>query len=197
MSTRDYSGGEIVVTAHPPERGRTGSPVTLACGCCCCCCCCLHMVGGVIGGLAGSVLPVAARPKIMYDPDAPFPFRRDEFYDEEEIMFSPTLLYWLFVAGLTSLVSLIWFMTYGGFSQPEYLLWGFLIAVFAFLPFLQLGASLLTCLVVAVFYTDKRTAFVRVGKITLWSFVGALIGTGVMFGACIAMTGGSALKNLF
>ncbi len=145
------------------------------------------MVGGIIGGLTGSVLPVAARPKVMYDPDAPFPFRRDEFYDEEEIMFSPTLLYWLFVAGLTSLVSLTFFATQGGMTQPEYLLWGFLLAVFGLLPFLQLGASLLSCIVVAIFYTDKRTAFVRVGKITLWSFVGALVGTGVMFGVCVAM----------
>jgi hypothetical protein len=196
MSRHDHSG-EIVVTSHPPERGRLVSPVTLACGCCCCCCCCLHMVGGVIGGLTGSLLPVAPRPKMVYDPDAPFPFRRDEFYDEEEILFSPTLLYWLLVLGLTSLFSVGWFVAEGGMAQPEYLLWGFLLAVFGLLPFLQLGASLLTCLVVAVFYTDKRTAFVRVGKITLWSFVGALIGTCVMLGACIAMTGGSVFKNMF
>ena len=112
-------------------------------------------------------------------------------------MFSPTLLYWLFVAMLTSGFSMWFFIFQGGLSQPEYLLGGFLLAVFVFLPLIQLGASLLTCGAVAIFYTDKRTAFVRVGKITLWGFVGALIGTGIMFGACIAMTGGSVLKDLF
>src|SRR3954454_15849281 len=135
--------GEIVVTTHPPERGRQTAPVTLACGCCCCCCCCLHAVGGALGGLTGSLLSVAPRPKVMYDPDAPFPFRRDEFYDEEEIMFSPTLLYWLFVAMLTSGFSMWFFIFEGGFSQPEYLLGGFLLAVFVFLPLIQLAASLL------------------------------------------------------
>ena len=188
--------GEISVTAHPPERGRFGSTVTLACGCCCCCCCCLHTIGSGVGGLVGSLLPVSPRPKKMADPSAPFPFRRDEFYDEEEMMFSPTLLYWLMVSVLLSLGG-GWFfvsdgMRSGPFRHPEYLFYGFLIAAIGFLPFIQLGASLLSCLAVAIFYTDKRTAFIRIGKITLWSFVGGLIGTGIMFGFCVAM---GAFKN--
>jgi hypothetical protein len=187
--------GDVIVTAHPPERGRQASTVTLACGCCCCCCCCLHSVGSAVGGLVGSMLTIKARPKINYDPSAEFPFRRDEFYDEEEIMFSPTLMYWLMVAIVTSLGSAWFFLQKGTFSQPEYLLYGFLLAAIAFLPAIQLGASLLTCVAVAIFYTDKRTAFIRVGKITLWSVVGTLIGSAIMFGCCVAMTGGNVLKN--
>jgi hypothetical protein len=187
----------VVVTAHPPERGRQGATVTLACGCCCCCCCCLHTVGSAVGGLVGSMLPIKARPKINYDPSAPFPFRRDEFWDEEEIMFSPTLMYWLMVSVLTTIGSVWFFVQEGTFKRPEYLLYGFLLAAIGFLPAIQLGASLLTCILVAVFYTDKRTAFIRVGKITLWSVVGTLIGTGIMLGLCVALTGGSVLKDIF
>ena len=181
---------EVMVTAHPPERGRQASTVTLACGCCCCCCCCLHAIGSAAGGLVGSLLPVEARPKQMADPSAPFPFRRDEFFDEEEMMFSPTLLYWLMVSMVTSVGSIWMFLNDGTFTHPEYLLWGFLIAAIGFLPVVQLAASLLCCIVIAMFYTDKRTAFIRIGKITLWSFVGALIGSGVMFGICVLWMGG-------
>jgi hypothetical protein len=187
------NAAEVIVTAHPPERGRQASTVTLACGCCCCCCCCLHTIGSAAGGLVGSLLTVGSRPKQTYDPSAPFPFRRDEFFDEEEMMFSPTLLYWLMVSMVTSVGSIWMFVSDGTFSHPEYILWGFLIAAIGFLPFIQLIASLLSCVVVAMFYTDKRTAFIRIGKITLWSFVGALIGSAVMFGACVALGGFSKL----
>jgi hypothetical protein len=195
--THAANDSEVIVTAHPPERGRQGSSVTLACGCCCCCCCCLHTVGGAVGGLVGSLLPVKSRPKINYDPAAPFPFRRDEFYDEEEIMFSPTLMYWLMVAVVTSLGSTWFFIQEGTFTHPEYLLYGFLVAAIGFLPAIQVVASLLTCILVAIFYSDKRTALIRVGKITLWSVVGTVIGTAIMFGTCVALSGGSVLKNLF
>src|SRR5436190_20113887 len=104
---------DIEVTAHPPERGRQSATVTLACGCCCCCCCCLHTIGGAVGGLVGSLLPIAPRPKINIDPNAEFPFRRDEFFDEDEVMFSPALLYWLLVLTLTGAVSVYIFFAAG------------------------------------------------------------------------------------
>src|SRR4051794_12873011 len=71
-------GGRIRFTARPPER-HGGKPVTLAVGgCCCCCCCCLHTIGGIIGGITGSVRPIPRTPRHINDPNFPFPFRRDE-----------------------------------------------------------------------------------------------------------------------
>lgn len=45
----------IHVEVHPPERGRRRG-VVLCNGCCCCCC--LFTVGGLVGALIGSALPV-------------------------------------------------------------------------------------------------------------------------------------------
>jgi hypothetical protein len=167
----------IRVTTHPPERGQTGSPVILPCGCCCCCCCCLHSLGGIIGGIVGTTLPVAPAPRPV-DPDFPFPFRRDEF-DEGSPVLPMGLLYWLLV-GLGILVA----VAVGAWSsghqriRPDDLLVGAVVALI-FLPAVQLAASLVA-LVAVLFYPDKRAAAVRLGKITLWSFVGAIIGTGAM-----------------
>src|SRR5207249_4307610 len=92
----------IRITTHPPERPSGVVPITLACGgCTCTCCCCLHTVGGVIGGIAGSLRPIQQTPRRILDPNFPFPFRRDE----EELIdtgLSPTLLYWLLLSFLVA-----------------------------------------------------------------------------------------------
>src|SRR5579872_7199469 len=130
----------VQVTAHPPERARRGAPVLLPCGCCCCCCCCLHTIGGLAGGVVGSVLQIRPRPRPV-DPDFPFPFRRDEL-DEEAPAFSPALLYWLLVSFLMA-VTAVWYYlaeaTRGPLAgDPQNLLFGLLIAVMI-LPGLQVG----------------------------------------------------------
>ena len=68
---------------------------------------------------------------------------------------------------------------------------GGLIALFC-LPAIQLVASLLAVLVAAIFYTDKASALIRVGKITLWCFVGTTVGVLIMFALCggMGMLGG-------
>src|SRR5690349_21292142 len=96
----------IELIAHPPERGQRAGPVVLPCGCCCCCCCCLHTLGGLIGGLVGSVKPITPRPHPV-DPDFPFPFRRDEFDIEGQVV-SAGALYWLLVCFGIGLVSVWW-----------------------------------------------------------------------------------------
>jgi hypothetical protein len=168
-------------TAHPPERRRQGSPVILPCGCCSCCCCCLHTLGSLIGGIVGSTQPIRARARPV-DPDFPFPFRRDEFDVEAETL-PAGALYWLLVClGLG--VGSLWYFLSEGARRPEDLFYGFLVSLIFALPVVQLGASVVAALIVAVFYADRATSMIRVGKITLWSLVGTGIGIAIMGGFC-------------
>jgi hypothetical protein len=114
------------------------------------------------------------------DPDFPFPYRRDEF--EEEGTIPAGILYWLLVSFLMAVVAVVYYVKEGA-TRPEDLLIGLLVALMV-LPGLQLGASALAAVGVAFFYGDKRPALVRVGKITLWSFVGTLAGMALMGGCC-------------
>jgi hypothetical protein len=171
--------GPVRVEAHPPERLRRARTVTLPCACCSCCCCCLHTVGGLIGGVVGSVTVLPARTRPV-DPDFPFPYRRDEL-DEEAPVVPAGLLYWMLVS-LLMVLTAGWFYVDQGARNPQDLLVGLLVGIFV-LPALQLGASLLTVIAVAVVYRDKANAFRRVGHITLWSFVGTLAGL-LLMGGC-------------
>jgi hypothetical protein len=54
------------------------------------------------------------------------------------------------------------------------------------LPALQLIASLLTAVAILIFYPDKSYPLTRIGRITLWSFVGALMGVLAMAG-CVGI----------
>ena len=183
---RPPSPGPVRVTAHPPERARRGAPVILPCGCCCCCCCCLHTIGGLAGGVVGSVLRIRPWPK-PDDPDFPFPYRRDEF-DEESPAFSPALLYWLLLSFLIAVTAVWYYLSSSGSrgplsGNPQELLIGLFIAIMI-LPGLQVGASVLAALAIALFYGEKYAPLMRVGKITLWSVVGTLVGLLLMGGFC-------------
>jgi hypothetical protein len=176
----------VRVTAHPPERARRGAPVILPCGCCCCCCCCLHTIGGLVGGVVGSVAQIRPHPRPV-DPDFPFPYRRDEL-DEEAPAFPPALLYWLLVSFLVAVTAVWYYLSSSGShgplsGNPQELLIGLFIAVMI-LPGLQVGASVLAVLGIALFYGDKTVPLIRVGKITLWSFVGTIAGL-VLMGGCL------------
>ena len=168
-------------TAHPPERRRPGGPVILPCGCCSSCCCCLHTLGGLIGGLVGTTAAIKPRARPV-DPDFPFPYRRDEFDVEGESL-PAGALYWLLVCLGLAVGSLWFFMSEGG-RRPEQLFYGFMLTLFIFLPAVQLGAAAVAAVIVFLFYTDRVTAALRIGKITLWTVVGTGIGIGVMGGFC-------------
>jgi hypothetical protein len=170
----------IEVTAHPPERGRGGRPVVLPSGCCCCCCCCLHSLGSLVGGIVGSVQQIQAPPRPV-DPDFPFPYRRDEFEVGGPVL-PVGILYWLLVCfglGATG----VYYFLFEGRQRPDSLFMGVLVGLF-FLPAVQLGASVVAGLAVLCFYSDKATAGIRLGKITLWSVVGTIIGVVAMGGCC-------------
>ncbi len=170
----------IHVEAHPPERRRQGGPVILPCGCCCCCCCCLHSLGSLVGGIVGTVQPVKTGPRPV-DPDFPFPFRRDEFELEGPVL-PVGILYWLLVCfGLG--VCAVWYVLAEGVNRPESLYAVLFIWILG-LPAVQLGASLVAAIAVAFFYSDKAAAAARIGKITIWSVVGTLIGIAAMGGCC-------------
>jgi hypothetical protein len=174
----------LTITRHPPEHGAAGSPEVLPAGCCCCCCCCLHTLGGLVGAITGSISPVAPTP-VRMDPDAPFPFRRDEFEDEGPVL-PVTALYWLLVLFLISATA-VWYYINQGATNPESLGVGLVIA-FMILPALQLCASVLAFAAVGLFYPSRSTPLRRVGKITVWSFAGTLIGVALMGGCCGVLT---------
>jgi hypothetical protein len=170
---------EVVLTVHPPERPRPAATVTLPCGCCCCCCCCLHTIGGLIGGIAGSVTPMQYEPRPV-DPDFPFPFRRDEV--EEDTLLPAGVLYWLMLSVLI-VITALWYWLNEGTRRIDDLYVGVLVALF-FLPGLQLGASFLAAIVAGLVYTDRVNALKRIGRITGWSLAGTAVGIAVMGGLC-------------
>jgi hypothetical protein len=185
MAARDP---ELTIIRHAPERGKGAAPQILPAGCCCCCCCCLHTMGGIAGAIVGSATRMESRPVYETDPDSPFPFRRDVF-EEDVPLISPVLLYWLAVAlavfvtvGVTAL------MIGGGpgMNDPFSLLAaGFFVAVML-LPGLQLIASLVAVVLVAIFYPERGYSLRRLSRITLYCFGGALVGT-LLMGGCLGV----------
>jgi hypothetical protein len=171
----------LTIQTHPPERGQPAGAGAPPAGCCCCCCCCLHTLGGLIGAVSGSVSPIAPRPLILEDEDSPFPFRRDIIQDEGPFI-PATLLYWMLVSFLIGVTTVAAYVKNGA-ANPQDLGLGLLLA-FMILPALQLGASLLSCVVIGLFYPAKGVPLVRIGRITLWSFVGTGAGLLVMGGCC-------------
>jgi hypothetical protein len=114
------------------------------------------------------------------DPDFPFPFRRDEFEAEGQVV-SAGALYWLLVCFGAGLVT-IWPAVVER-RHPDNLFAGLFITVMV-LPAVQLAASAVAIGIVFLFYADRATAAIRIGKITLWSFVGTIIGIAIMGGFC-------------
>jgi hypothetical protein len=180
----------IQLTAHPPERHRRADPVILPCACCCCCCCCLHSVGSALGGLIGSVKQLDLPPREITDPDFPFPFRRDEV-EEEGPLVPVGVVYWLLVIFLLG-VGALWYFLSARSGRPEDLLTGLIIGL-CLLPIPQLGASILASISVFLFYEDRRAAFARLGYITLYSFIGTVIGLMLLGASCGLLSLGGGL----
>lgn len=179
---------DITVTRHPPEHGGSLPPdiVPAGCCCCCCCCCCLHTLGGIGGAVLGSSTRIETQPVRNTDPDAPFPYRLDAF-EEDQPLIPPVLLYWLMV-GLTVVATILAtpFLFGGpGFTGPDAFFAGGFVALML-LPGLQIIASILAFLVVAIFYPERGYALRRLGRITLWSFAGTMLGL-LLMGGCLGV----------
>jgi hypothetical protein len=176
---------ETTIQRHEPERAASRADAVAPAGCCCCCCCCcLHTVGGIIGGVMGSVKDVPPTRAVRFnddDDEPPIPFRRDAFEDENSPLPVP-LLYWLLVLFLGAVTAAVTYLN-DPRGEPGTLVLGAILAIMV-LPALQLGASLLTTIIVLIFYPDKSFPLRRIGWITLYSFLGTMIGVTMMAGCC-------------
>jgi hypothetical protein len=148
--------------AHPPERKRR-STTLMAHGCCCCCC--LHSLGGVAGSIWGSLRRNAPEPDTLTTPEA--------VRAEEESRTAHRLavkIYWrtfIIVASLALAVLTL--------AIQEKMVGPFL--VLFFLPGGQLFASLVTALWIRSRPPVRKSeAYRRLIRITLFGFLGGLIG---------------------
>ena len=140
------SSASVQFEKHQPERRRGGGGYLLCGGGCCCCCCCLHSLGGLIGAVAAT-------------PTWKSPTRG-----------SVVGWYW---GVLTLLTVAIWVWACASAAGLG------IIAALFFLPLVQLAASLVTFIWVQVRpadFADKKASLRTLGRITLWSFLGALTG---------------------
>lgn len=166
----------VKLEAHPPERGGSRS-ITLACGCSCCCCCCLHTVGSVVGAGVGSRTPAALR--AAKAPEA------------NESRSSAKKLYWLSLLFVSAVVPGIYFAS----ETPHDVEEAFLVVgaiLLGALPLVQLGASLVTAILLGVapatVIPAKGEAFRALARITLGTVIGAVIGSilvAVIFSALV------------
>jgi hypothetical protein len=171
------------IERHEPERGGSRGSAAAPAGCCCCCC--LHSIGGVIGGVIGTLRSLNPSRPAPFDDDAP-PFQRGAF-EEPNLPLPVPLVYWLLVLCLGAVwATLVYFSN--GPGSPQALIGGWFAAVLI-LPMLQLGASVLTAILVRLFWGDQSIPLRRVGWITLYSVVGALAGLGIMCGGCVLLGG--------
>jgi len=135
---------------HQPERRRRLGAHLFCGGGCCCCCCCLHSLVGLIGAAAATA--------------------KSKSPSEGSVVGC----YWTCLA---LLAGAIFIFTLGSMNASEQ---GFgIIVALLFLPLVQLVASILTSIWMGIrsaHLPDKKASLKILGKITLWSFLGALAG---------------------
>jgi hypothetical protein len=119
--------------------------------CCCGCCCCCCCCLHSLGSLVGAAAVVSKTAK---------PGHR-----------SVALMYWIVLAVLT----IGTFAYYGERQEAS------LVIIALAMPLIQLAAAVVTAVGVVLFGQDTRSELVQVGKITVWTILGALIGIGVMW----------------
>lgn len=150
---------EITVQVHPPERGRPPAVVAPCC-CCCCCCCCLHSVGGIVG---------AAIPSVMTTGRA------------------GAGAYWLTLAVVTALGLMAGALSFLSMDSSGEWMGGAVIEAVVLLlvmPGVQLAAAVIALGVVGLgpseWFRDRAACLAAVGKITLGTVVGTVVGLVVM-----------------
>jgi hypothetical protein len=152
----------MTLYSHPPERRRRGT-VLLQGGCTCCtCCCCVHSAGGVLGAVYGSLRRGAPEPEEETAEDA----------ERRKAVRLTVKAYWLSFTLVTTVSLFI-----ATLSNPEELIFGPIIIGFC-LPVLQLVASVATWIYLVSGSTDRpRECYRRLGRLTLFGFLGGLVGT--------------------
>jgi hypothetical protein len=205
----------ITVVAHPAERRRRRATMQAQAGnCCCTCCCCLHVVGGLLGAVVGPFVggrstPAGAQQALrnwealeeqkapsLHDPDAiktesaissETPARALDAPGEKRDFTLPpqgirgVLLFW---------VTLLVLVVLGG---PVVALWkdvreisvAYLLILLFFLPGFQIGACLVTYVILIVSSRpDSRYQILQVSKILVGVVVGAGAGLLLLFFVC-------------
>lgn len=155
---KKVSGVSVQLEKHQAERRRGMGGYLLCGGGCCCCSCCLHSLGGLIGAAVVSGKSKSATGG------------------------SVVACYWTILTVLTVVVSLWGFASAEGFG---------IIGVLLFLPLVQLAASVVTLLWVQIRsadFSDKQTDLRTLGRITLWSLLGAVVGLIAMILGFMMMT---------
>lgn len=153
---------KIEIVAHPPER-RRGCTTLLSAGSCCCCCCCLHSLGGVVGAIVGGSrgLPPTAAEHLEA--------RSAERYAVK--------VYWRSMVAVVVLALIASLLENPG---SESVLIALLVVALG-LPAGQLAASVIALITLnALPHARKADSLRRLGRITLYSLVGGLIGTALM-----------------
>jgi hypothetical protein len=153
----------VLFQPHPPERKRR-STVLLVHGCCCCC---LHSAGGIAGSIWGSLRRNAPSPDSLTTPEA--------VRQEEEVKTAHRLavkVYWLVFTILSFLSIVVTTLI----NHEDAIVGAVLTLIY--LPALQLLASLLTLLWIPMKEPVRKQVFLRrLGRISLYGFLGALIGS--------------------
>jgi hypothetical protein len=172
----------VELRRHPGERRPRREVILAQVGggcCCCCCCCCLQSVGGLIGGILGT----NSRLDKVSEP-AEAPVETAPSYAGESVMCR--VYWWLLLAVFVGAVFVAyntWGHSFGylpGSMVPAGILAG-LAVVGVLLPVVQLVVSGLALFFLPLIAADQRNAALRrLGRITLWSVFGTLIGVGVM-----------------
>jgi hypothetical protein len=153
----------IEVESHPPERRRR-STVLMVHGCCCCCC--LHVIGGLAGAAWGSVRRKAPLPETLATEAA---IRAEE--DLKTANRFAAKVYWLALALLGLLAAAAAVLVDPNDSTVSLFGVGFC------LPVGQLVASGAAWIVIQTRPPVRKTECLsRLGKITLYGFLGGLIG---------------------
>jgi hypothetical protein len=159
----------ITIERVPPERTATMPVAAAAGGCCSCCCCCFHTVGSLIGAAAAARPPAGptGEPPVATISGTP-----------TEPKYSVNREYWMSFLVASVLTMMILAAELRG---DDKLLGMFVIYAIA-APAVQLAASI-SALVITL--TSKRPGqserLRHLGRITLFSVIGALLGGIVIF----------------
>jgi hypothetical protein len=155
-------GDGVRVESHLPER-RKRSTVLLVHGCCCCCC--LHAVGGLAGSVYGSI---GRKGPALPQDGGPVPRMTAEIVAARRFAVKT---YWLALAVLFLIAAGV-----GALIDPKEPGVTLFVLVF-FLPGGQLLASLVTLIAIQVRPPARKAeSLSRLGRITLFGFLGALVG---------------------
>jgi hypothetical protein len=153
----------ITIERLPPERTAITPVAAAAGGCCSCCCCCFHAVGSLIGA-------AMARPPQVAPPEAPVATIAGS---PTEPKYSVAREYWMSFL----VASVITMMILGVYLDGSDRLAGMGIIYALVLPAVQLAASIAALVLVLTSKRPGRDERLRhLGKITLYSLLGALLG---------------------